>query len=103
VPVLGKFPLPVEIVAFARTVVENKIRSLGATVKLRTKPDGSTYLTDNGNPILDCTFGRIADPPALARTLSDTPGVVEHGLFIGLASVALVGRGGAVEEIRLKN
>ena len=99
VPTLGKFPLPVEIIAFARAVVENKIKSLGATVKLRTRPDGATYLTDNGNPILDCTFGKIADPPALARILSDTPGVVEHGLFIGLASVALVGRGSLVEEI----
>ena len=100
VPVLGKFPLPVEIVAFARAVVENKIKSLGAAVKLRTKPDGTTYLTDNGNPILDCHFGQIPDPASLARTLSDTPGVVEHGLFIGLASMALVGKGNSVEEIR---
>src|SRR5208283_1034884 len=100
VPTLGKFPLPLEIIAFARTVVENKIKSLGATVKLRTKPDGTTYLTDNGNPILDCTFGKIEDPAALARTLSAMPGIVEHGLFIGLAGVALIGRAGAVEEIR---
>ena len=101
VPVLGKFPLPVEIVSFARAVVEKKIASLGATTKLRTQADGSLYLTDNGNPILDCSFGKIADPPALARTLRDIPGVVEHGLFIGLASLALVGRGDRVEEIRV--
>ena len=100
VPVLGKFPLPVEIVSFARAVVEKKIASLGATTKLRTQADGSLYLTDNGNPILDCSFGKIADPPALARTLRDIPGVVEHGLFIGMASLALVGRGNRVEEIR---
>jgi ribose 5-phosphate isomerase A len=100
VPVLGKFPLPVEIISFARTVVENKIVALGASPKLRTRPDGSPYLTDNGNPILDCSFGTIADPPALALTLSNTPGIVEHGLFIGLASVALVGRGDRVEELR---
>jgi ribose 5-phosphate isomerase A len=81
-------------------VVENKIVALGASPKLRTKPDGSPYLTDNGNQILDCSFGKIADPAALARALSDIPGVVEHGLFIGLASVALVGRGDSVEEIR---
>ena len=99
VPVLGKFPLPVEIVSFARTVVENKIKSLGAAVKLRTRSDGSLYLTDNGNPILDCSFGKIEDPAALARTLSDTPGVVEHGLFIGLAKVALLGAGNAVKEM----
>jgi ribose 5-phosphate isomerase A len=100
VPVLGKFPLPVEIVSFARAVVEKKIASLGATTKLRTQADGSPYLTDNGNPILDCSFGKILDPAALARTLRDIPGVVEHGLFIGLASLALVGRGDSVEERR---
>jgi len=100
VPVLGKFPLPVEIIAFARAVVEKKIVSLGGSAKLRTKPDGSPYITDNGNQILDCSFGKIADPPALARSLSNIPGIVEHGLFIGLASVALVGRGDRVEEVR---
>jgi ribose 5-phosphate isomerase A len=100
VPALGKFPLPVEIIAFARTVVEKKIISLGATPKLRTRPDGGPYLTDNGNPILDCSFGKIEDPPALARILSDTAGVVEHGLFIGLASMAFVGRGDRVAELR---
>jgi ribose 5-phosphate isomerase A len=103
VAALGKFPLPVEIVAFARAVVEKKVAALGASPKLRTRPDGSPYLTDNGNPILDCSFGKIENPAALARALSDTPGVVEHGLFIGLASLALVGKGGEVEEIRAKN
>ena len=103
VPALGKFPLPVEVISFARTVVEKRIVALGATPKLRTRPDGSPYLTDNGNPILDCSFGKIADPVALALDLSNTPGIVEHGLFIGLAKLALVGRGGEVEEIRLKN
>ena len=100
VSVLGKFPLPIEVISFARTVGENKIVSLGASPKLRTKTDGSPYLTDNGNQILDCSFGQIADPAVLALILSDTPGIVEHGLFIGLAKVALVGRGDAVEEIR---
>jgi ribose 5-phosphate isomerase A len=100
VSLLGKFPLPVEVISFARTVVENKIVSLGGSPKLRTKPDGSPYLTDNGNQILDCSFGKIADPPALALALSNTPGVVEHGLFIGFAKLALVGRGNRVEELR---
>jgi ribose 5-phosphate isomerase A len=100
VSVLGKFPLPVEVISFALTVVEKKIVALGASAKLRTRPDGSSYLTDNGNPILDCSFGKIDDPPALALALSNTPGIVEHGLFIGLASVALIGRGGRVEELR---
>ena len=100
VSVLGKFPLPVEIISFARTVVEKRIVALGATPKLRTKPDGSPYLTDNGNQILDCSFVKIVDPAALARELNGMPGVVEHGLFIGLAKLALVGRGDRVEELR---
>ncbi|MGC9987820.1 MAG: ribose-5-phosphate isomerase A, partial [Terriglobales bacterium] len=79
---------------------EKKIVALGGSPKLRTKPDGSPYLTDNGNPILDCSFGKIADPVPLALALSNVPGIVEHGLFIGLASVALVGRGDSVEEVR---
>jgi ribose 5-phosphate isomerase A len=101
VPVLGKFPLPVEVISFARTPVEKRIAGLGAIVKWRSRSDGSLYITDNGNPILDCSFGKIEDPPALARTLRDIPGVVEHGLFIGLASMALVGRGENVEEMRI--
>jgi ribose 5-phosphate isomerase A len=100
VPVLGKFPLPIEVIAFARAVVEKKIVALGGLPKLRTKPDGSPYITDNGNQILDCSFGKITDPPALALALSSIPGIVEHGLFIGLATVALVGRGDRVEEVR---
>jgi ribose 5-phosphate isomerase A len=100
VAVLGKFPLPVEIISFARTVIERKIVALGGSPKLRLKPDGSPYVTDNGNEILDCSFGKIAAPAALARELSGTPGVVEHGLFIGLAKLALVGREDGVEELR---
>lgn len=102
VAVLGKFPLPVEIISFARTVVEKKIVALGGSPRLRTKSDGSVFVTDNGNQILDCSFGRIPDPAGLARALSDIPGVVEHGLFIGMATVAIVGRGNTVDEIRLK-
>ncbi len=100
VSVLGKFPLPVEVISFARTVVEKKIAALGGVPKLRTKPDGSPFLTDNSNQILDCSFGAIADPAGLARELNGVPGVVEHGLFIGMAKLVLVGRGDRVEELR---
>jgi len=96
---LGKFPLPVEIIDFARPVLEKKIAALGAATKLRTKPDGTPFVTDEGHHILDCTFERISDAPALARSLSEMPGVVEHGLFIGLAKQVFVGRGTNVEEI----
>lgn len=103
VPALGKFPLPVEIIPFARAVVEKKITSLGASCKLRAQADGKPFVTDEGHHILDCSFGKIADPAALARALNDTPGVVEHGLFIGLAKLALVGHGHSVVEIRPKS
>jgi ribose 5-phosphate isomerase A len=100
VPVLGKFPLPVEVIAFARTVVEKKIVALGGQPKLRLRPDSSSFITDNGNQILDCSFGKITDAAALAQALSDTPGIVEHGLFIGIAKLALIGRDRVIEEIR---
>lgn len=100
VPVLGKFPLPVEIIGFAEAVLRKKIEALGAKAVLRTDAAGKPYITDEGHHILDCHFGQIPDPPALARKLKDMPGVVEHGLFIGLASVALIGRGTEVEEVQ---
>jgi ribose 5-phosphate isomerase A len=100
VAALGRFPLPVEIIPFASAVLEKKITALGATCKLRTRSDGSAFVTDEGHHILDCSFGKIADPPALARALNDMPGVVEHGLFIGIAKVAVVGKGSSVAEIR---
>jgi ribose 5-phosphate isomerase A len=103
VPVLGKFPLPVEIIPFARAVLEKKITALGARCKLRARADGTPFVTDEGHHILDCSFEKIADPPALARALSDMPGIVEHGLFIGLAKMALVGKGSSVVEIRPKS
>jgi ribose 5-phosphate isomerase A len=99
VPVLGKFPLPVEVIGFAQVVVAKKIQQMGAKVDLRKDAAGKVYVTDEGHHILDCRFGEIPDPPALGRMLDDIPGVVEHGLFIGLASVALVGKGSAVEEV----
>jgi ribose 5-phosphate isomerase A len=97
---LGKFPLPVEVIRFAQALVTKRIAALGARVEMRTLPDGNPYVTDENNHILDCHFGEIADPDALARKLSDMPGVVEHGLFIGMASVVLVARGGEVVEFR---
>ncbi len=100
VAVLGKFPLPVEVIKFAQPVVERKIHRLGAQVDLRLDSAGKPYLTDENNYILDCRFGRISDPPGLARQLSDMPGVVEHGLFIGMANVVLFARGNEIVELR---
>jgi len=97
---LGRFPLPVEVIAFAETVIRKKIAALGASVKLRQYAYGNPFTTDEGHHILDCSFGEISDPPALARELKTMPGVVEHGLFIDLATVALIGKGDHVVEVK---
>jgi len=100
VQVLGKFPLPVEVIGFAEPLVAKEIADLGARVVQRKDSAGKSYLTDEGHHILDCHFGEIPDPPALARRLSDMPGIVEHGLFVGMASVVLMAKAGEVEEFR---
>jgi ribose 5-phosphate isomerase A len=97
---LGKFPLPVEVIKFAQALVAKRITALGADVQLRKNADGSPYLTDENNHILDCRFGAIQDADLLARELSDMPGVVEHGLFIGMANVVLFARGSEIVELR---
>ena len=99
VPMLGKFPLPVEVIQFASALVARKISALGADVKLRTT-NGQPYVTDENNYILDCRFGEIPDPEGLSRQLSDMPGVVEHGLFIGMASTVLLAKGSDILELR---
>jgi ribose 5-phosphate isomerase A len=97
---LGKFPLPVEVIRFAQAVIAKRIGALGAEVKLRMTSEGTPFVTDENNHILDCRFGEIRDADALARTLSDMPGIVEHGLFIGMASVVLFARGNEIVELK---
>ena len=97
---LGKFPLPVEVIRFAQALVVKRIEALGAEVELRKNADGSPYVTDENNHILDCRFGEIGDPDRLAQQLSEMPGVVEHGLFIGMASVVLFARGSEIVELK---
>jgi ribose 5-phosphate isomerase A len=100
VPVLGRFPLPVEVIPFAQALVTKRIRALGADVRLRIGAEGKPFVTDERNHILDCRFGAIRDAEGLALQLSDMPGAVEHGLFIGMASVALFARGSEIVELR---
>src|SRR5437660_2217180 len=97
---LGKFPLPVEVIRFAQALVAKRIAVMGADVQLRRDAAGNAYLTDENNHILDCRFGEMRDPDRLARELSEMPGVVEHGLFIGMASVAWLARGSEIVELR---
>ena len=93
---LGKFPLPVEVIGFGLAAthmhVETAARALGCEgeITLRMADGGKPFTTDSGNRILDCSFGRIGEPEALAAAFAAIPGVVEHGLFIGLADTAIV-------------
>jgi ribose 5-phosphate isomerase A len=101
VPVLGASLLPVEVVSFAQIPVARRLAALGAaTVRMRRGPAGDPFLTEGGHRLLDCGFGHICDPGRLASELDRTPGVVEHGLFLGLADRALIGRGSQVVEVR---
>jgi ribose 5-phosphate isomerase A len=93
---LGKFPLPIEVIPFGWKQVQKRI---GAPSALRMK-DGQVFVTDHGNYILDAHFGAIDDPAGLGEALHDIPGVVEHGLFINLATEVLIGyEDGSVKKI----
>lgn len=95
VDTLGRFPLPVEVnrfgLAATKIAIEKAITDIGleAPLSLRMK-DGEIFVTDGGHYILDASFGRIPDTKALSDALFAIPGVVEHGLFIGLARVAVI-------------
>ncbi len=94
VPVLGKFPLPVEVVPMARELVVRRLRALGGEPKLR-----EGYVTDNGNAIVDVHGLAITEPRQLENTINQIPGVVTVGLFARRgADLALVGTAGGVEE-----
>src|ERR1017187_6258244 len=101
VEVLGKFPLPVEIIRMALPLVEPRLADLGLNPKLRQKKDGrGPYLTDEGNYILDCACGRIEEPEVTAAEIRGIVGVVEHGLFLGMATLALIAGEDGVAEYR---
>jgi len=95
----ARFPLPVEVVRFGLATTCAAIEALGARVVVRERTGGEPYVTDQGNPILDCHFGPIADAESLADELQAMAGVVEHGLFIGLTTALVVARPSGVEVI----
>ena len=101
---LGRFPLPVEVVPFGVAATHRQIErssaALGLSGSLTLRRQGDKlFVTDGGHYILDCAFGAIADPEALDRALADIPGVVECGLFIGLASAAVIAGPTGVEVL----
>ncbi|GAB5506305.1 MAG: ribose-5-phosphate isomerase RpiA [Rhizobiaceae bacterium] len=104
VPVLGAFPLPIEVNKFGLKATELAIHAAGAALGLncdfRLRMTGNEpFVTDGGHLIIDASFGRIRDARALSEALHAIPGVVEHGLFLGLADVAIIAAEGGIETI----
>lgn len=97
VDALGAFPLPVEVVKFAWPLVAARISAMGAQPALRKRISGEPFVTDEGHYILDCRFGKMANPDTTAEALRRLPGVVDHGLFIGYPDVVIFGRGDGVD------
>jgi ribose 5-phosphate isomerase A len=101
VEVLGRFPLPVEVVSFAWELTARRVAAVvNAEPALRRDRAGETYMTDNGNFILDCRCGEIPDPARTERELKVLTGVVECGLFVGMAEFAVVATDEEVEIVR---
>jgi ribose 5-phosphate isomerase A len=107
VATLGRFPLPIEVVPFGLAATRKKIEAAAIAVGspglvlLRQDKAGNTYRTDSGNWILDASLERIANPQALAARLSVIPGIVEHGLFLGLAQTAILAGPGGTRVVEL--
>ncbi|MFO1172202.1 MAG: ribose-5-phosphate isomerase RpiA [Hyphomicrobiaceae bacterium] len=105
VETLGRFPLPIEVVKFGLAATTNMIEALAAEVgctgdiRVRTGANGTPFVTDNGNLILDCAFGRIPEPDELAEILTIVPGVVETGLFLGYCDLAFLAGPNGVERL----
>ncbi len=101
---LGRFPLPIEVNRFGleatKRAIYYAITALGQEALLALREaSGKPFVTDGGHLIIDASFGLIHDAEALALALNAIPGVVEHGLFLGLASRAIIAGGGGIREI----
>jgi ribose 5-phosphate isomerase A len=105
VPMLGRFPLPIEVVPFGlaatQRAIEAAVAAAGSSgpVRLRRGRDGHAFVTDSGHWILDAAIERIPDPKGLAGRLDAIVGVVEHGLFIGLAQTAILAGANGVRVV----
>ncbi len=96
---LGAFPLPVEVIPMAAPLVSRKLQALGINPSIRHHNNGEDYITDEGNLILDCKCGAIEDPHKLAASIRQIVGVVEHGLFLNMATLALIASNSEVTEL----
>jgi len=106
VQTLGAYPLPIEVSRFGVNAtawkIERTVAGLGykdVQMRIRAKPDGTPFITDSGNPIIDVKLGKITDAAQLDLELSMLPGVIETGLFIGICGVLMLGTNKGVEEI----
>ena len=96
VPALGQFPLPIEVIPFGLGATRRAIEiafadcGLAGPMTVRKAQNGHVFVTDGGHWIIDAALGQIADAPRLAARLSGIPGVVEHGLFVGLVTTAVL-------------
>jgi ribose 5-phosphate isomerase A len=91
--------VPVEVAQFGWQATARKLERLRAAPTLRLSPDAQPFVTDGGNYILDCAFGPIESPETLARDLDSIVGVIEHGLFVGITSLVLVGTSKGVNRL----
>jgi len=99
----GNHPVPIEVLPFAIALVQHRIQALDGSPLLReTKGKLGPVISDNGNAIMDATFGAISDPTVLEHQLKMTPGVVETGLFIGLTDIVYLGTDSAVKKFERK-
>ena len=102
---LGRFPLPIEVVPFGVAAIQRSIEAAikrvqkAGSLAIRQAKSGHPFVTDGGHWIIDARLDRIDDPAALAHALAAVPGVVEHGLFIGLADTAIIGGSAGVKIV----
>jgi ribose 5-phosphate isomerase A len=102
-PRLGtRWPVPVEVAPFGWRTQARYLENLGAQVKLRQTAIGANFTTDQGNLILDCHFGPLADPARLAEQMKSRTGIVDHGLFLGIADDVIVAGAGGVYSLLKK-
>ncbi len=99
VPIL-RGPVPIEVVPFGFQRVARSLEAMGGATRLRRDNSGTPYVTDEANWILDTDFGEIRDPEQLARALDGLSGVVEHGLFLGIADMVIVAEGDQTRTLR---